>query len=259
MNLGLNNKIALVTGASQGLGFATARQLAKEGAKVIIASRNAERVQQAVAEIQDEIKHPEHITGVVFDAMETEKIKAFIDEQANVYGGLDILVTNTAGPKAGMFDEITQVDLDSAYKQLLASTFELIQSASSYLKKSDYASILTITSISAKQAIPGLTLSNIFRPAVAALSKNLSQEYGPDGIRVNSILPGWTSTTRTQQLLQADGLNFNQTQIEQDIPLRRIATPEEFANVATFLVSPAASYLTGIMLPVDGGKILGLS
>ena len=233
--------------------------LTKEGAKVIIASRNADRVQQAVAEIQHEIRHPERITGAIFDAMETAKIKAFIDEQAAVYGGLDILITNTAGPKAGMLDGVSQVDLDNAYKQLLASTFELIQSASSYLKKSECASILTITSISAKQAIPGLALSNIFRPAVTALSKNLSQEYGPDGIRVNSILPGWTSTARTQQPLQADGLNFNQAQIEQDIPLRRIATPEEFANVATFLVSPAASYLTGVMLPVDGGKILGLS
>lgn len=259
MNIGLKNKIVLITGSSKGLGFATAKQLAKEGAKVIISSSNEANVKDAVINIQKDIENPNNVTGAALDLSNTKDIKAFVEQQASLYNGIDILITNTAGPKSGELDSIELSDVTKAYNQLVAPVFELIKNANKYLKNSDNASILNIASISVKQPIPGLLLSNILRPMVAALSKDLSQELGPLGIRVNSILPGWISTDRSKTLLNSKNKPFKQSDIEKNIPLRRIGTPEEFANAASFLVSPAASYINGIMLPVDGGLISSLS
>lgn len=257
MNLGLENLVALVTGSSKGLGFATAKQLAKEGAKVIICSSNEDNVKHAIEHIQQGIENPNNVTGSVLDLSDTNTIQAFIDQHASVHNGLDIVITNTAGPRGGEFHDFELADVTKACQQLLAPTFELIKCASKYLENSNHASILSITSMSVKQPLPGLMLSNVLRPAVAALSKNLSQTLGPLGIRANTILPGWISTNRSKNLLSS--ASFDRSAIEQTIPLRRIGTPEEFANAATFLVSPAASYINGIMLPIDGGLISSLS
>lgn len=259
MNLGLKNKVALITGSSKGLGFATAKQLAKEGAKVIISSSNEDNVKHTIAAIQQEIDNPDNVTGSVLNLSDINSIKNFVDQHAAQQGGLDIIITNTAGPKAGKFIDFSLADVTEAYQKLMAPTYELIKCAYPHLQKSESASILSIASLSVKQPIPGLFLSNILRPAITALNKNLSQELGPEGIRVNSILPGWISTDRSKQILASDKTAFEQTAIEQGIPLRRIGTPEEFGNAATFLVSPAASYINGVMLAVDGGSISGLS
>ena len=259
MNLHLKDKVALIAGSSKGLGFATAKQLAKEGAKVIISSSNESNVMAAVKEIQQVADKPDYVSGIVLDLSNTESIQGLIDELAARHNGLDILITNTAGPTAGMLDDVTLDDVTGAYQKLVAPTFELIKSAKPYLEKSNHAAILSVASMSAKQPLPNLLLSNMLRPAITAMNKHLSRELGPLGIRVNSILPGWISTNRSKELLDSKNNNFSLDSIEQDIPLRRIGTPEEFANAAAFLVSPAASYISGVMLAVDGGLIVGLS
>ncbi|MCH9769646.1 MAG: SDR family oxidoreductase [Gammaproteobacteria bacterium] len=258
MNLELENKVAIVTASSKGLGFATAKQLAAEGAKVIICSSSQDNINQAVTKITDKVGKQAKVTGMAVNLSETDCLHEFINTVAEKHGGIDILITNTAGPKAGLFDDISSEDLTAAYQKLLLPTFTLIKAATPHLRKSETASILTVTSLSLKQPISGLLLSNIFRPAIGGLTKTLSQELGPDGIRINSILPGWTSTDRTIELLGGDKNNQRTTELKNKIPLKRLATPEEFANVATFLVSPAASYINGVMLPVDGGLYTGL-
>lgn len=259
MNLGLNQKTAIITASSKGLGFAIAKELAKEGANVIIASRNQEQVELAIQAIQAEALNPEGVTGSAIDLSNTSEIDSFVKKHAAQFGGLDILITNTAGPKGTQLQSTTLDDVNSAYQQLVAPVFQLIKSAVPFLEKSDAGNILSIASMSAKQPLPGLLLSNLFRPAVTALTKTLSQELGPKGIRVNSILPGWISTNRSKQLLTSEGSPFQLHAVEQSIPMKRIGTPEEFAKAATFMVSPAASYISGIMLPVDGGLLQGLN
>ena len=244
MNLELSQKTALVTASSQGLGFAIAKEFAKEGANVIIASRSQEQIEQAIHAIQQVAPNPESVIGAAIDLSKTESIDAFVKKYATHFGGLDILITNTAGPKGSHLENTTLEDVNTAYQQLVAPVFQLIKSAQPFLVKSDVANILSISSMSAKQPLPGLLLSNLFRPAVTALTKTLSQELGPKGIRVNSILPGWISTNRSKQLLTAGNSPFQLDAVEQSIPMKRIGTPEEFAKAATFMVSPAASYIS---------------
>ncbi len=259
MNLNLTDKIAFVAASSDGLGFATALSLAREKAKVILGSRSEDRLEAAKAKILASVPDATIHTSA-FDLLNEHEIKNAINDAANVYGGIDILVTNAAGPKAGNFTEISLIDWQNAFQISLMSAVHLIYAALPFLKKSSAGSILTITSTSGKQPIPGLFLSNVFRPAVLGMTKALSIELATHNIRVNSILPGWTGTDRSKQLLQFYA-EKHQTSIEQeidriasDIPLHRLADPEEFAKVATFLVSDAASYITGVMMQVDGGR-----
>lgn len=259
MNLNLENKIAFVAASSDGLGFATALELAREKAHVILSGRSQERLDSAKNKILASVPNAK-LTTSVFDLMDEDQIKNTIQDVANRLGGLDILITNAAGPKAGQFNELAISQWQHAFNITLMSAVHLIYAALPFLKKSKAASILTITSTSAKQPLPGLFLSNVFRPAVLGLTKALSVELAADKIRVNSILPGWTATQRSKELLEFYSQK-NQVSLEEeiariasDIPLKRIAEPEEFAKTAVFLVSPAASYITGVMLQVDGGR-----
>jgi 3-oxoacyl-[acyl-carrier protein] reductase len=263
MNLNLDNKIAFVAASSGGLGFAVALELARENAKVILTGRSSERLQTAKEKILAQVPKAILLTLAV-DFLDEKQTQDAVQAAIESFGGIDILITNTAGPKAGKFTDLNVGYWQNAFQLTLMSAVNLIYAALPHLQKSNAGSILTITSTSGKQPIPGLFLSNVFRPAVLGLTKSLSNELAEYNIRVNSILPGWTATDRSKELL-----NFyaetNHTSIEQetakianDIPLKRIADPEEFAKVATFLVSPAASYLTGVMLQVDGGRNRGL-
>lgn len=264
MNLGLNNKIALVTASTAGLGFATAFELAKEGAQVGICGRSEDNVTTAVKKIKSALGEKTQIFGFVADITDHQHINKLIENTVKQFGGLDILITNAGGPPKGRFDSIDVSVWEKGFNLTLMSVTYLVHAALPYLRKSSAASILTITSVSAKEPIPGLLLSNVFRPAVIGLTKSLSQELGRENIRVNSILPGWTATERTNDLLTsraqqnkislAEEINI----LTQTIPLGRMARPEEFAKVATFLVSSAASYVNGAMLQVDGGGYSGL-
>lgn len=264
MDLGLKDKVALVLAASKGLGFATARQLVLEGARVAICSREANRVDEAVRRLRTEGGTETAVAGFVADVTQPQQLHQLVQQTVDTFGGLDILVTNAGGPPGGNFTNTPLAAWQDAFNLTLMSVTHLVKAALPHLRQSSAASILTITSISVKQPITGLMLSNVIRPAVIGLTKSLSQEFGPENIRVNSILPGWTATERVGEIMayraQQNGTSVaaEEAKITQTIPMGRMAQPEEFGRVAAFLVSPAASYVNGAMLQVDGGSYAGL-
>lgn len=264
MDLGLAGKIALVTAASKGLGFATARALTGEGAKVMICGRDQGRLDEAIAKLKGEFGEDASVAAVVADVSRADEVAGLVSATVSTFGGMDILITNAGGPPSGTFDSTDMAAWETGVNLTLMSTVHLVKEALPHLRQSDAASILTVTSVSVKHPIKNLLLSNVVRPAVIGLTKALSQEYGPEGIRANSILPGWTATERVEYLLNSRATT-NGTTVEEEaskigssVPMGRIGDPQEFANVATFLVSPAASYVTGVMIQVDGGFNAGL-
>lgn len=261
MDLQLRGKRALVTGASRGLGFAVARGLAMEGCQVAINSRNHKNLAEAAMKIAEE-------TGVdvyplAGDVTEPEVPARLVAQAVEAMGGLDLLLTNTGGPPPGKFEDFDDDAWQKAVNLCLMSHVRLIRAALPYLRQSKAASVLAVTSYTVKQPLMNLILSNSVRAATVGLIKTLALELGADGIRFNSILPAWTETERVYEILQ-NRARLNNTTVEEEIarqaketPLGRMSTPEEFANPAVFLLSPAASYLTGVMLSVDGGLYKG--
>ncbi|MGD0612155.1 MAG: SDR family oxidoreductase [Anaerolineales bacterium] len=261
MDLKLKDKRALVTGASRGLGYAVARGLAREGCRVAMNSREEVKIQAAARKIAKECGVP--VYGLPGDVSDPDLPEQLVGEAAHSLGGLDILVTNAGGPPPGAFESFDEAAWQKAIDQSLMSHVRLIRAALPHLKRSKAASVLTVTSYSVKQPIPSLVLSNSVRAATVGLTKTLALELGREGIRFNSILPAWTETERVHELMKFRA-HQNKTTIEaevarqaKDSALGRMGTPEEFANAAVFLVSPAASYITGVMLTVDGGMYKG--
>jgi 3-oxoacyl-[acyl-carrier protein] reductase len=261
MDLGLKEKRVLITGASRGLGAAIGLCFAQEGATLALNARNALRLVETADRISSQTGRPVHpLPG---DLVEPDAPKKVVEEAIRLMGGLDILICNTGGPSPARFDELDDAAWLQANDLLLMSTVRLIRSALPALRISSFASILTVTSFAVKQPIPNLILSNSIRNAVVGLTKSLALEFGEMGIRVNSILPGWTETERVADLMadraRRAGTTPQAEQIKQAAgsPFARMATPKEFAQAAVFLSSPAASYLTGVMLSVDGGMYKG--
>ncbi len=261
MDLNLSGKRALVTGASRGLGYATARGLALEGCLVAINSRSREGIDRSANNLATESRSK--VIGLPGDVTSQEVAEQLVQSSVNAFGGLDLLVTNSGGPPSGSFESIDEATWQKAVELSLLSHVRLIRAALPYLRKSGFASVLTITSYSVKQPIPNLVLSNSIRAATVGLTKSLALELGAEGIRFNSILPAWTETERVYELMQ-NRASLKGTTVEEEIerqssesPLNRMGTPEEFANAAVFLLSPAASYITGVMLHVDGGMYKG--
>lgn len=261
MDLKLQGKRAFVAGSSRGLGFATARGLANEGCWVAINSRNQETISEAAARLRDETGSK--VLPLVGDVTQKNMPERLIQQVVDSFGGLDLLVTNSGGPPSGKFESFDDETWQQAVELSLLSHVRLIRAALPHLRKSETPSVLTITSYSVKQPIPNLVLSNSVRAATVGLTKTLALELGSDGIRFNSILPAWTETERVIQLMK-DRANLNKTSVEEefnkqvkDSPLGRMGKPEEFASVAVFLLSPAASYVTGVMISVDGGMYKG--
>jgi 3-oxoacyl-[acyl-carrier protein] reductase len=261
MDLNLKNKTALVTGSSRGLGYAVALCLAREGCRVAINSRDEAKVTAAAKTIAEETRC--QIVGLAGDVSDPGVPGRLVGETVHAFGGLDILITNAGGPPAGTFESFDEAAWQKAVDLSLMSHVRLIRAALPHLKQSKAASVLTVTSYSVKQPIPNLVLSNSIRAATIGLTKSLALELGAAGIRFNSILPAWTKTERVYELMKSRAAQ-NRTTVEAEIarqskdsPLGRMGTPEEFANAAVFLVSPAASYITGVMLTVDGGMYKG--
>lgn len=261
MDLQLKNARVLITAASSGLGAATARQFSLEGAQIVINSRNLEALQTTAQQINQETGQPVYTHAA--DVSQVDAVKKLVDNAVSMLGGLDILVTNAGGPPAGTFETFDHDDWQDATTLTLLSTVNLIREALPHLKQSERASVLAIVSLAAKQPVENLTLSNTLRPAVVGLTKTLSLELGEAGIRFNSILPGVTQTQRIEHLMAARA-ERNQTDIASErakaaasIPLKRIGTAEEFGNVAVFLCSPAAGFVNGIAMLVDGGATRG--
>ena len=258
MDLGLTSKVAIVAAASKGLGLAVARSLAQEGAKVAICARDAATLTHAAQLIGPDT------FAVPVDVTDAEQVNAFVNSVLKQFGRVDICVTNAGGPPSKTFEQTTTADWEAAVQLNLMSTLHFAHAVLPGMKAQGWGRLLTITSVSVKQPLDGLILSNSVRSAVAGLVKSLANEYGPFGVTVNNVCPGYTATDRLNGL--ASKLATDQHTTEDAIKerwasltaLKRVATPEEFASVVVFLASECASYLTGASIAVDGGLTRGL-
>lgn len=262
MDLGLNGKSVFVAAASKGLGLATALEFAREGAKVTIASRSLPQLEAARARIEAETGH--QAAAVQMDVMNPAEIRKAIQSAAGPSGTLDVLVTNAGGPPGGGFADMADEDWSGGFELTLMSTVRMIREALPYLRAAGGGRIVSISSVSVKQPIEGLILSNVFRAGVTALNKSLASELAPDGILINSLAPGRIGTDRIVQLdgkrAEAEGIPLEQIQQAAlgGIPLGRSGTPEEFGKAAVFLGSFANTYITGQALLIDGGMVKSL-
>ena len=262
MDLGLKNKVALVAAASRGLGRAVAEELAAEGAQLVICSRSEEKINQAAKEIAE--AHGAKVLAAVADVSNPEDVKRLTEFAVERLGRIDILVTNSGGPPAGPFESFTLEQWEAATKLLLHSSVELARQVLPGMKERKWGRVLNITSIAVKQPVDNLILSNSLRAAVTGFARTLANEVAQFGITVNNIMPGYTRTERVEELSrmmsEKQGITPEEfvARWEQEIPMRRIGEPREFAALAAFLVSERASYITGTSTPVDGGWIKAL-
>ncbi len=258
MNLGLKDKRALVAAASDGLGYAVAHALAAEGAAVAICARDGDRLQAAATRIVEDTGATLH--PAVCDIAQGDSLRAWVDDSADKLGGsLDIVVPNAGGPPAGTFADTTEEGWAAAFRVLLMSAIRFASASRPHLRPG--SNMLYMTSISLREPMGNLVYSTVMRPGVAALAKTLANEWVGDGIRVNHLIPGTIATPRIDEF-EADLAGRQGVSVEDvhkarsaEIPMGRYGTMEEFAAAAVFLVSDAASYITGATLQVDGGKI----
>lgn len=258
MDLKLANKVALVVASSQGLGKAVATQLVKEGTNVMITSRNAEKLQAVKEELT--ALQAASVEYYPADITKIEDIKALVAKTREVFGKIDILVNNAGGPPGGTFDQFSDEDWQKAFELNLFSYIRMIREVLPDLKQ-EGGKIINIASSSIKQPISGLILSNTFRTGIVGLAKSLAEELAPYNILVNTVAPGRIYTDRIEYLdqLKAERLQITVDEVQEQalksIPLARFGTPEEFANVVTFMASEASSYITGSSIIVDGGSV----
>jgi 3-oxoacyl-[acyl-carrier protein] reductase len=262
VDLGFAGKIALVTGASRGLGKAVAALLASEGASVALAARNQEVLESAAREIRERsrarvIAHPADVTR-------EDDVAALVERVARELGRIDILVANAGGPPASRFETTELSDWRSGIDLSLLSTILLCRAVVPGMKERRSGRIVAVTSISVKQPVDGLILSNTARAGVVGLMKTLSNELGPFGIGVNVVCPGYTRTDRlvelASRLSQQEGVGVESIYARwtSQIPMARLGEPSEFAAVVAFLCSERSSYVTGTCLQVDGGAVKGV-
>lgn len=262
MDLGLKDKVALVAASSKGLGKAVALQLSREGAKVIVCARNKERLYKTRDEIASETGG--EVRAYITDVREREQVGKMVKQIVDEFGTIEILVCNAGGPPSGMADDFSLEDYRGALELNLLSTVNLCYEAIPLMKKQGWGRIINMTSVSAKQPIHSLILSNTARAGVLGFSKSLSNQLAPFGITVNSICPGYTKTERVESLAKSYEESGKGTvddfysDIEKMIPVRRLGTPDEIAGAVAFLASERASYITGVALQIDGGYIKSL-
>lgn len=258
MNLQLQDKVIMIAASSRGLGYGIAEAVAREGARLSLGSRSAGAIQGAAAGIQQEFNT--EARGYVLDAKEAKSIQNWIDSTLKDFGRIDGLVINAGGPPPGNFDKFDDNAWADAFELTLMSAVRMVRGVLPAMRKQRSGSILAITSSSIKEPIDNLILSNVLRSGVASLLKSLSFELAPDGIRVNNLVPGRIDTDRVRSVdkLNADkkGIPVEEQQRQQwgAIPLGRYGTIQETGNAAAFLLSDAASYITGTTIVVDGGK-----
>jgi 3-oxoacyl-[acyl-carrier protein] reductase len=262
MDLGLREKTALVCAASQGLGFAVAREIANEGASLVICSRRQDAINAAAESIHNETGAD--VLALEADVSLTSDIERLVAAGIERFGKIDVLVTNSGGPPAGPFDSLSRESWNDATRILLTSVIELAKLVLPGMRARRWGRILNITSIASKQPVDNLMLSNSLRAAVTGFAKTLANEVAVDGITVNNILPGYTRTERLDELIEflAEKESLTADEIrgrwEAEIPMRRLGEPHEFGALAAFLVSERASYITGSSVAVDGGWIKSL-
>jgi len=262
MDLGLQGKCAFIAGASQGLGFATALQLAREGVNVAICARTESTLHTAAEQIREETDvEVLALPGDVTNTLDLDEIFSEIKEK---WHRLDILVTNAGGPPAGNYRQVEPADYRAATDLNLQSTIEMSYRALPLMKKHQWGRIVAITSLSVKQPIDNLILSNTARAGVVTFCKTLANSVGKDGITVNVVCPGYFKTQRTIDLINAwaedDGVSPEEMESERaaKVPVKRYGDPGELADAITFLASDRAAYITGTAVQVDGGLVKGI-
>ena len=262
MDLGLKDRVAIVAASSQGLGKAVAMGLAREGAKLALCART-EHILTATAE---EI-HGATGADVIarrLDLTEHSQVKKFVAETVQEFGRVDICVANAGGPPSKSFAETTTEDWERATELNLMSTVYLAKETLPLMQQQRWGRFIAITSMTVKQPVEGLILSNSVRAGVSGLIKTLANEYGRHNVLVNNVCPGYTATARlvelSQKLAEREGVTPQaiEDRWASQTPLGRVGTPEEFANVVVFLASERASYVTGVSIAVDGGIVKGL-
>ncbi|MGX1311314.1 3-oxoacyl-[acyl-carrier protein] reductase [Streptomyces calvus] len=246
MDLGLKDRVYVVTGATRGLGHASARKLVADGAKVVVTGREEKSVAEAAAALGPDA------VGVAVDNADPEAPARLIATARERFGRLDGVLVSVGGPPPGFVADTTDEQWQSAFESVFLGAVRMARAAAAELGEGGVIGF--VLSGSVHEPIPGLTISNGLRPGLAGFAKSLADELGPRGIRVVGLLPGRIDTDRVRELdsLSADP-EATRRAAESRIPLRRYGTPEEFGRTAAFLLSPAASYLSGVMLPVDGG------
>jgi len=248
MDLGLEGKVALVTGASQGIGLGIARELAGEGARVAVSSRTREKIDAAAAEIG--------ATAYVHDTLDLDAAPELLRSIESDLGPIDILVANTGGPPGGDPLEFTREQWEAAHRELVVAPIEMIEQVVPGMRGRHFGRILSVSSSAAREPIPSLLLSSSHRPGLLGAFKTLAQKLAGDGITVNTILPGRIATDRIAHL--HGSIEEAQKVAREEIPAGRLGTADEIAAAAAFLCSERASYITGVALPVDGGLARGL-
>jgi len=262
VELGLRGKTALVTAASKGLGRAIATELAREGASVVISSRDEESLAGTAAEIREETGAEVEFRAA--DLTSAGDIDALVLHAIDRFGGIDVLVNNTGGPPTGNFADLDDEAWDLAFRQIILSLVRCVRGVLPSMRERGEGRIVNVASSSVKQPIDNLLLSNTLRAGLAGLAKSLALELAPDGILVNTLGPGRILTGRTESVDagQAESQGVSVEEIREEfatrIPLGRYGTPEEFARVAAFLASPANGYVTGQAVLVDGGMVRAL-
>lgn len=242
MDLGLRDRVYLLTGASAGLGLATAEALVADGARVLLSGRDQARLDKAVAELG-----AGHAEGLAADNADPEAAERLVGAALSRFGRLDGLLVSVGGPPPATVQDATDEQWRAAFESVFLGTIRLARAAAAALGEG--GSIAFVLSTSVREPLDGLGISNGLRPGLGMAAKSLAAELGPRGIRVNALLPGATATDRMRQIGEP---------VVDDVPLRRVGQPDEFGKVAAFVLSPAASYVTGAMIPVDGGRTKAL-
>lgn len=262
MDLGIKGRVAVVCGSSQGLGRAVAEALADEGARVVVNSRSPEKLAATRRAIADATGA--EVEAVAANLTDPEAVTALIEGAEKAFGQVDILVTNTGGPPSGPFESHTADVWREAIERNFESVVNLVRATLPGMKERGWGRILNVTSISVKQPVAGLILSNSIRAGVTGFARTIANEAAPFGVTVNNILPGFTRTERLVDLAEAiskrEGGSVQEAYAgwESEIPMGRVGEPHEFAALAAFLCSEKASYITGQSVAVDGGWIKGL-
>jgi 3-oxoacyl-[acyl-carrier protein] reductase len=262
MDLGLKNRVALVAASSQGIGRATAEAFAAEGCRVAMCARNEQTLQAAADKIRKQ--HNAEVFAQAFDVTDAAAVSRFVTAVADKFGGVDICVTNAGGPPAKGFLAVTLEEWQRALESNFLSTVYLAREVIPYMQKKHWGRIVTITSITTKQPVTDLVLSNAVRAAVVGLVKSLANEFGKDGILVNNVGPGFTATDRLKELAKAQAAVSGKSEQQifdgwaGDAPLQRLGDPREVAETIVWLASERASYISGQTVLVDGGMYKGL-
>jgi len=262
MNLGIEDRVALVAASSRGLGRAVAEELAAEGVRLVMCARGEETLNQAADEIRE--AHGVPVEAIATDLSTPDGVTYLVEGAQDRFGTVDILFTNTGGPPSGPFQDH---DLDTwrhAVKQNLESVLLLIQGVLPGMQAQGWGRIVNCTSVAVKQPVDGLILSNSVRAAVTGMARTLANEVAADGVTVNNVLPGFTRTERLQDLARSiserEGITEDAARSawEEATPMGRLGEPSEFAAMVAFLCSERAAYVTGTSIPVDGGWVRGL-